>query len=520
MKLAGARRPWACAALAVAALAVVSPARANEGRYALVVGDNQGDQGDMELRYAELDAQRVSRVLREVGGFSPENVTLLTAASSEDVRQALAGLNHRLRQGAAPGSVLFFFYSGHADAQALHLRGTRLPFDELRGLSAGAPAELRVVVVDSCRSGALTRVKGGRAVPSFEIHVDADELPKGLAILTSSAAGEDAQESDQLGASVFTHHLVSALLGAADRDRDGRVTIDEAFGYAADRTLASTVGTVSGPQHPTYRLEIGGRGDAALAWPGTSRERGTLAFAAAGTYLVQRDGGDGPVVAAIASEREQGRLAIEPGRYFVSQRGRDHLRQDMFTVAVGRTTTVDPGQMRPIEYARVVRKGGAERRRVLGAVAVAGVRGEMRDLGLAWWTAGGARLDLPSWSLELLAGFGQSRHDNQQLTISSRELGVTLSGLHVFDLGRLSLGVGLSAGTAWFWQSFSDPMTPSRNLMAGLFGPLVQMEVPLPGRFYARADGSYLTYLMNTQAEQGLSMLPSYRVSGGVGVYF
>ena len=127
--------------------------------------------------------------------------------------------------------------------------------------------------------------------------------------MTSSAAGEDAQESDALGASIFTHHLVSALLGAANRDRDGRVTVAEAFAYAADRTLAATVLTLPGPQHPTYRLEIGGRDDLTLTEPGASA-RGTrdAAFADAGTYLVQNGAGERAVVAELSADRGGGRL--------------------------------------------------------------------------------------------------------------------------------------------------------------------------------------------------------------------
>jgi len=349
------------AALAMAWLvALAAAAHAGAGRYAIVVGDNGGDRADVVLRYAESDARRVGEVLRTVGGFYPENIAVLTAVGGDDVRRALIGLNARIRQSAEK-SMLFVFYSGHADAEALHLGGTRLPLSELRELTAGSPADARVLVVDSCRSGALTRVKGGRQAPNFEINVDAPAAAQGLAILTSSAAGEDSQESDQLHASIFTHHLLSALLGAADRDRNGRITIDEAFAYASERTLASTVYSLPGPQHPTYRLELGGRDDLLLSEPGAgTRNRGVLAFAAAGSYVVQAGGPDGTIAAELTSDRPGGQLTVEAGRYFVSERNREFLRQGSFVVATGVTTTVAPGEMRRVDYARVVRKGAAE----------------------------------------------------------------------------------------------------------------------------------------------------------------
>ena len=36
-------------------------------------------------------------------------------------------------------------------------------------------------------------------------------------LLTSSSADEDAQESDAIAGSYFSHHLVSGLRGSADR---------------------------------------------------------------------------------------------------------------------------------------------------------------------------------------------------------------------------------------------------------------------------------------------------------------
>jgi hypothetical protein len=509
-------------AVAIGAGALTGTAYATPGRYALVIGANQGDRDEVQLRYAELDAQRIASVLRGAGRFFPENVAVMTGVSGEDVRRALISLNARLREASPGGALLFVFYSGHADAEALHLGGTRLALSELRDLSAGSAADARVLVVDSCRSGALTRVKGGRPGPSFDIRVDPATLPRGLAILTSSAAGEDAQESDELRASVFTHHLVSALLGAADRDANGRVTIDEAFGYAAERTLAATATTLAGPQHPTYRLEIGGRDDLTLTWPGASRDRGLLRFAQPGRYLVQRGGPDGPVVAELTSDAAGGRLAVEPGAYFVRERRPDFLRQELFVVAADAETAVDTGRMRRVEYARVVRKGtGDGPTHVVSALATGGMRGEMQGLGTAWRTGLGARLDLPNLSLEVQLVLGASERRNEWQTIRSLETGLALAGLRVFDLGALSVGLGLEAGLALFVQRFDAVSTPDRARLAPFFGPLLQLDVPVVRRFFLRAEAAFMTYLAETDARpRELAALSTFRAGGGAGVFF
>lgn len=507
------------AAIFAVACGFVAPAAAAGGRYAIVIGDNAGDRDDVVLRYAASDARRLGDVLRSVGGFYPEDVTVLHDVSAEDVRRALIGVNARLRQ-AGGDTMLLVFYSGHADAESLHLAGTRLPTSELRDLVAGSPADVRVLVVDSCRSGALTRVKGGRQRAPFAVTIDAPPPAQGLAILTSSAAGEDAQESETLRASIFTHHLLSALLGAADRDRDGRVTIDEAFTYAAERTLASTAATLPGPQHPTYRLELGGRSDLTLTQPGAgARDRGTLAFADPGAYTVQLGGGDGVVVAELISDRAGGQLAVEPGRYFVTQRNSEFLRQGTFTVTAGMSATVAPAALHRVEYARVVRKGGVEKRRAWSAFAAGGVRGELLGLGIAGHVDVGARLDLRAVSLEARLGFSDSAHDNGHLDVRAYETTASLAGLHVFDIGRLALGLGLEGGVGWFAQRFSGPPTAPRDALGGFVAPLVELELPIRRRYYARLDGAFDVYFLDAQSA-GLTTQLAYRFTLGGGVYF
>jgi hypothetical protein len=507
----------ACLACLLSGLA--TPARADGRRYAIVVGDNSGDRDDVTLRYAEADARRLGEVLRSVGGFHPEDVTLLHDISAEDLRRALIGVNARLRQDASD-TMLFVFYSGHADAESLHLSGTRLPLPELRDLVAGSPADVRVLVVDSCRSGALTRVKGARPRPAFDVTIDTPPPAQGLAILTSSAAGEDAQESESLRASIFTHHFLSALLGAADRDRDGRITIDEAFTYSAERTLASTAVTLPGPQHPTYRLELGGRSDLTLTQLGGARDRGRLAFAEAGAYLVQLGSSDGPVIAELTSDRPGGQLVVEPGRYFVTQRNRDFLRQGSFSVSAGSNIVVGLGALRRVEYARVVRKGGAATTHAFSAFAAAGVRGALLGLGPAGHADLGARLDLRAASVEVRLGFSGSEHDRGPLAVGSYETSLSLAGLHVFDIGALGLGIGLEGGVGWMAQRFSGPPTAPRDGLCGLLAPIAELELPIRRRYYARLDAALDVYFLGAQATPGVTTQLSYRATLGGGVYF
>ena len=185
---------------------------------------------------------------------------------------------------------------------------------------------MKVAILDSCRSGAVTRTKGVRKAPAFEIQADAARDAKGIVILTSSTSDEDSQESDAHRRSYFSHHLSSGLLGGADRSGDGRVTLFEAYAYAYDRTVADTAESAAGAQHPTFSYDLAGNGDLVLTDVAVRHEGVYLPREApSGVYfLVDRNG-------YVAAEINKGdgvdrRVALAPGRYRVKRRLADRLR--------------------------------------------------------------------------------------------------------------------------------------------------------------------------------------------------
>ncbi len=195
-------------------------------RYALIVGANDGGKERVMLRYAVTDAQAMSRVLEQLGGIPKREQSLVMNPSVAEVEGALKDLGARIARERAKvkRAEVLVYYSGHSDEQGLLLKGERMPYAALRAGLDGLNAQVRVVVLDSCSSGAMTREKGGARVASFL--EDSSVQVKGQATLTSSAADEVAQESDTLGGSFFTHALISGLRGAADVTGDRRVTLN------------------------------------------------------------------------------------------------------------------------------------------------------------------------------------------------------------------------------------------------------------------------------------------------------
>lgn len=237
------------------------PAEAAEvRRLLLAAGANNGGVDRELLRYAVTDAENFVDVMQEMGGLDPADVLLLRDPELEDFERGLAELERRVRAAGRRGDRLevLLYYSGHADAEGLLLAGERLGYPLLRRALETASADVHIAVLDACASGAITRAKGGRRRPPFLVDESFDM--EGYAFLTSSSAGEAAQESDLLQASFFTHYLVSGLRGAADGDGDGLVTLSEAYQFTFNETRAQTTGTAGGIQHPAYEVEMRGTG--------------------------------------------------------------------------------------------------------------------------------------------------------------------------------------------------------------------------------------------------------------------
>lgn len=259
-------------ALALTVSVLVSPtlsgiARAEPSRrVAVLLGNNNGGPGRPVLHYAEEDAASVGRVLVELGGFVPADVHVLLGRDLKDVRAELGRVRADIAAAKSAGQsvMLLFYYSGHSDGVAFELNAERWAFADMRDDLKALGADLRVAIVDSCKSGALLTEKGGTPGPSFDIRFTDDLVTKGEAVLTSSAPEEMALESREIHGSFFSHHFVSGLRGAADSSGDGRVTLGEAYRYAFTNTLLATSNTLSGPQHPAFDYKLAGEGELVL----------------------------------------------------------------------------------------------------------------------------------------------------------------------------------------------------------------------------------------------------------------
>ncbi len=491
-------------------------------RFAVIAGNDEGGERTRPLLYAREDAKKIHEILLRVGGVREEDATLLLNADSDELLQALSLMERRSSEARRRGerTALFVYYSGHARDGSLRLGDTVVPFESLKGRLAQAPADVRIAVFDSCRSGAMTRTKGARKAPAFEIESDATRSARGLVILTSSASDEDSQESDHIGGSYFSHHLASAMMGDADRSGDGRVSLSEAYAYAYERTVADTADSAAGAQHPTFAFDLAGNGDVVLTEVAARREG--LYFPAAappGAYfLVDRRG-------AVAAEvwKEAGverRIALAPGSYKVKRRLEDRLRLGEVVVAGGQLTTLDESLLKDAPFSDDPVKGLSAEVRARLSLGVSATYQSffLTPLREGYFPPGplfGADLLLHDffgrgWILGADVFFGSSQNSLSLIGLGASapyrfsELVLSASVLREWTFEYVAPFAGIRLSAILMGRDFESAELPDQALATFSPGLVLGLRIRLPARFSLTTRGRLHYLLYNADGNRSL----------------
>lgn len=368
-------------------IALLATAAAGTVRHALVVGANDGGGVLAPLRYAETDAERMGSLLTELGEFDDELVTVLYQPSEAELRTALA--RHAAIAEQWPDDLFVFYYSGHADAVGLRLGDERYHFEALKHDLRAIPANVRIGVLDACRSGTVTRLKGAEVTESI-LGAD-DGVAEGEAWLTASADDELAQESESLRGGFYTHYLMSGMRGAADLSGDGVVELHELHQYTYDRVVESTGRTGAGAQHPRLTSQL--TESSGLALTDVRHASAHLVFGEgdAGLVAVFRMPDRTELAEFTKSTDHEMVLAVPPGSYLVRRRASDGTFEARFGISEGGRYRVEEWG-RPVLESATVRGGDP---RVAELVSASEAYEDERNLNRSPALAGAASLVVP-----------------------------------------------------------------------------------------------------------------------------
>lgn len=257
-----------CAALG----AVHGAADAKTVAYAIAIGNNAPPAAPLpELHYADDDAVRYHQLFsrfaaeahllavldRQTQQRYPGLAAQAEAPTLANLARIVDAYAAKMAADAARGDrpVLYFAFSGHGSADPVHgaylaMLDGELTRERLYGDVVGrVPAAYVHLIVDACNAGAVVGVRGPAEIDAREVAVS---LPEQLAVaegaqrswptvgvVIAATAGEEAHEWSRIESGVFTHEVISGLLGAADVNRDGRIEYSElaAFIAAANRDI-------------------------------------------------------------------------------------------------------------------------------------------------------------------------------------------------------------------------------------------------------------------------------------------
>lgn len=325
-------------------------------RYVVAISANNGGNNRPMLRYAESDAKSFANVLKEMGGVQAQNVTLIKQPSVASLQREFNNLDNKISQVKSNGgrNEILVYYSGHADDKGLRLGNENYAWKEFRDRIDALNADVKIAVIDACGSGAITRAKGGVAVPAFMVDESSDM--KGYAFITSSTQDEASQESDRLKGSFFTHSLVSGLRGAGDVSGDGRVTLSEAYQFAFNETLQKTEATMGGAQHPSRDMNLAGTGDVVMTDLNSNGALLDMASDVDGRLFIRSESGE--LVAELSKKSGHSiSLGLPAGKYGVRLETSATVKETNVALVNGKHQNLALANFKDIDVEKTVIRG-------------------------------------------------------------------------------------------------------------------------------------------------------------------
>ncbi|MBD3344298.1 MAG: hypothetical protein GF401_04465 [Chitinivibrionales bacterium] len=337
-------------------------------RFAVLAGNSEAGDSYESLKYVNNDLQEFQSILNDYCGFKKQNIIMLHNSSPKELLQSISSFQEKW-DSASEEHLFLFYYSGHATHDSLLMGEKRLAMTDLKRRLDQVPGTIRIAILDACQSGGFTRTKGGKLAEPFLFKEDGKV--KGQVILYSSSANEHSQESDYYRNSIFTFHFLNALRGCADLSQDGKITLNEAYHYSYNHTIASTVKSSVGIQHPGYQFKIQGEGDIILADLNIRTQGIILEEGVAGPVTILDK--NRTIVADLTKEAgSRFMIALNPGTYQVVNRSGSSKRLAAVTIKEKKTHSIRPAHFRHVKPTRSTAKGDRQTNLVFSLIGLFG----------------------------------------------------------------------------------------------------------------------------------------------------
>ncbi|MEH2397898.1 ABC transporter substrate-binding protein [Nostoc sp.] len=221
-------------------------------KVALLIGVSEYEPGLTPLPAATKDVEAMRQVLEnpEIGGF--DKVIPL----KNPQRQAMDEAIEALFANRQKDDLVLLFFSGHGikdengklyfaacntkkSEKGELVKATTVPANSVHSVMSNSRCKREVVILDCCFSGAFA--EGMSAKDDGFVDIRNQLGGEGRAVLTSSTSTQYSFEQQGADTSTYTRYIVEGLkTGAADKNEDGWISVDELHEYATKAVQEAT----------------------------------------------------------------------------------------------------------------------------------------------------------------------------------------------------------------------------------------------------------------------------------------
>ena len=215
------------------------------------------------MRIVTQRSLRDFSVLRKEAQLPADHLRLLTDQSAT-LAGVRAALHTWLPRSAGPNDIVYLFFAGHAvvaernesyfvahDSDPQNLHATGLSFREVNDmLLSKLRAGTVVLLADACHAGGIGWTSDPAAPSQAQGALEAlGAKDRAFLKLLASRPSERSFEDERWGGGhgVFTFSVLTALRGAAERERDGFVRVSELIDYVS-RVVPEQTGAKQNPR--------------------------------------------------------------------------------------------------------------------------------------------------------------------------------------------------------------------------------------------------------------------------------
>lgn len=197
---------------------------------AIGISDYPGRVNDLRLPVADAKAMVD---LYKTNRATSTKILLNANANRKDIIKAA----NTLFKNAKQEDIVVLYFSGHGIPGGFCAYDDFLMYDDIKAIFSNCKSKHKVIFADACFSGRMREPSADRK----RIPTDSDVL-----LFLSSRNNETSLESAGMKNGFFTACLIKCLKGAADGDRDRKITAKELF----DSVSKGVIRLSNGHQHP------------------------------------------------------------------------------------------------------------------------------------------------------------------------------------------------------------------------------------------------------------------------------